>query len=180
MADSRPAWNEAGERLQALGQKLKARYEEQHGTDTAQNRQELSDAAKRVGGTVQDAFEALSSAAKDKSVQADIKEVGQSLYEALGATFGQVSEELRKTFSERKGSSVYDKIPDESTTPPATGPGSADSSLTGEPGSVTTGPAGGAGAAGPSSSGSSSSGSSSPGDSGPDSTPPKVEPWGTP
>jgi hypothetical protein len=105
MPDPRAAWNDAGERLSELGQKLKSHYAQQHGTDSAQATEELADAARRLGGAVQDAFEALGVAAKDKEVQADVKQVGQSLYDALGATFGQVSEELRRSFSAGQGSS---------------------------------------------------------------------------
>ena len=111
MADARSAWNDAGERLGELGKKLKSHYEEQHGTEGAQTKEDLADAAKRVGSAVQDAFEALGAAAKDKSVKADVKQVGQSVYEALGATFGQVSEEVRRAFAERKGDTVYDHVP---------------------------------------------------------------------
>jgi hypothetical protein len=103
MADARSAWNDAGERLTELGQKLKSHYEQQHGTDGEQGRDELAAAAKRLGGAVQDAFEAIGKAAKDHAVQADVKQVGQSVYEALGATFGQVSEELKRSLTQSKG-----------------------------------------------------------------------------
>src|SRR5664280_2339883 len=103
MADARSAWNDAGQRLTELGQKLKTHYEQQHGTEGPQTREELAEAAKRVGGAVQDAFEAIGAAAKDKSVQAEVKQVGQSLYDALGVTFGQVSEDLRRSLSLSKG-----------------------------------------------------------------------------
>jgi hypothetical protein len=103
MADARGAWNETGDKLTELGRKLKVHYETQHGTDGQQSRQELAEAARRVGTALQDAFEAIGTAARDKAVQADVKQVGQSLVDALGATLGQASEELRKALSERKG-----------------------------------------------------------------------------
>jgi hypothetical protein len=119
MADARSAWNDAGERLGELGQKLKSHYAEQHTETTGPSKEELAAAAKRVGSAVQDAFEALGTAAKDKSVQADVKQVGQSVFEALGATFGQISEEVRRAFAERKGEAVYDRVPDAAPEPPA-------------------------------------------------------------
>jgi len=122
MADARSAWNDAGERLGELGQKLKSHYAEQHTETSGPSKEELAAAAKRVGGAVQDAFEALGSAAKDKSVQADVKQVGQSVYEALGATFGQISEEVRRAFAERKGEAVYDRVPEATTPEPAAPP----------------------------------------------------------
>jgi len=103
MADARGSWNETGEKLTELGRKLKIHYEQQHGHDGQESRQELVDAARRAGAAVQDAFEALGAAARDSSVQADVRQVGQSLVEALGATLGQASEEVRRALSERKG-----------------------------------------------------------------------------
>lgn len=103
MADVRAAWNETGDKLTDLGRKLKVHYEEQHGGESQQTREELADAARRLAAAVQDAFEAIGTAARDKSVQDDVKQVGQSLAEALGATLGQAAEELKRAFSERKG-----------------------------------------------------------------------------
>lgn len=101
--DARGAWNETGEKLTDLGRKLKLHYAEHRGEDTQQARQELADAARRVGSALQDAFEALGAAARDKEVQSDVKNVGHSLLDALGATLGQASDDVRRAFSERKG-----------------------------------------------------------------------------
>ena len=154
MADARSAWNDAGERLTELGQKLKTHYEQQHGSDGPQTREELAEAAKRLGGAVQDAFEAIGTAAKDRSVQAEVKQVGQSVYDALSATFGQVSEELRRSFTATKGEAaaaaaarqhtVEEGLAPTSQVPPAEGTSSPTSPFD-DPES-----------------------------------PPKVEPWGTP
>lgn len=103
MAEVRAAWNETGDKLTELGRKLKVHYDAQHGGEHEQTRQELVDAARRLGSAVQDAFEAIGTAARDKAVQDDVKQVGQSLAEALGATLGQAAEEVRRAFSERKG-----------------------------------------------------------------------------
>ena len=111
MADVRGAWNDTGDKLTELGRKLKVHYEEQHGAEAQLSRQELTDAARRVGGALQDAFEAIGSAARDDSVKADVKQVGQSLVEALGATLGQASDELRRAFSERKGTAATPGTP---------------------------------------------------------------------
>lgn len=103
MADVRAAWNETGDKLSDLGRKLKVHYETQHGSEGQQAREELTDAARRLGSAVQDAFDAIGTAARDKAVQDDVKQVGQSLAEALGATLGQAADELRRALSERKG-----------------------------------------------------------------------------
>jgi hypothetical protein len=156
MADARAAWNETGDKLTDLGRKLKVHYESQHGSDGQQTREELTDAARRLGSAVQDAFEVIGVAARDKAVQDDVKQVGQSLAEALGATLGQATEELRRAFSERKGPASGRKGPAtrDETTPPGSTKDDAEP-LVGEP--------------------------SEPGAAGPgDEQPPKVEPWGTP
>jgi hypothetical protein len=103
MADAREAWNTTGEKLTELGRKLKVHYDTQRGEDAQASRQEIADAARKVGGALQDAFEAIGAAARDSSVQADVKQVGQSLVEALGATLGQASDEVKRALSERKG-----------------------------------------------------------------------------
>lgn len=153
MADAKSAWNDAGERLTELGQKLKTHYEQQHGTEGQQTKEEIADAAKRLGGAVQDAFEAIGKAAKDKSVQADVKQVGQSVYDALGATFGQVSEEIKRSFAQTKGEAAAAEAARHRT---VTEGSTADGSVAG----------GSTGAASDA--------------AGPDDAPPKVEPWGTP
>jgi hypothetical protein len=160
MADVRAAWNDAGEKLSGLGQKLKLHYDQQHGQDSQATREEVADAAKRLGAAVQDAFEAIGAAAKDKAVQADVKQVGQSLLDALGATFGQVSGDLRRTLSERKGASTtFEGSPEASSGPAPTTEAEAVTEPAAEPG---VGEAAG------------------PGPDGDGSQPPKVEPWGTP
>lgn len=158
MADVRSAWNETGDQLSELGRKLKVHYDSQHG-ESEQTRAELTDAAHKLGAAVQDAFEAIGAAAKDRAVQDDVKHVGQSLAEALGATLGQAADELRRAFSERKGSAPA------ATSATSAEPGTTEAEagvsepLAAEPPAPesSTGPAGDDGEA-----------------------PPKVEPWGTP
>jgi hypothetical protein len=160
MADARGAWNETGEKLTELGRKLKLHYEEQHG-EGQPTRQELADAARKVGSAVQDAFEAFGAAARDKTVQSDARAVGHSLAEALGATLGTASEELRRALSERKGDIRHSTPASSPPSPPApsTSPtaSSAGDPMATEPPTPDAGP------------------------DGPDGQqPPKVEPWGTP
>jgi hypothetical protein len=176
MADAKSAWNDAGERLTELGQKLKTHYEQQHGTEGEQSKEELANAAKRLGGAVQDAFEAIGNAAKDKSVQAEVKQVGQSVYDALGATFGQVSEELKRSFAQTKGeaaaASRHHTVTEGSVTEGSVPEGSKTEGSVTE-GSVTEGSV-------TEGSVSEASTGEAPGSATPDDGPPKVEPWGTP
>lgn len=169
MADVRGAWNETGEKLTDLGRKLKVHYDTQHG-ENQQTRDELADAARRLGAAVQDAFEAIGAAARDKTVQDDVKKVGHSLVEALGATVGTAADELRRAFSERKGSAV--------STPTAPSAGPADAGApAGEP-LTTEPPAAPSPEASAGASPGQTSGGTADGEGG--EQPPKVEPWGTP
>ncbi|HET9656732.1 MAG TPA: hypothetical protein VFP72_15375 [Kineosporiaceae bacterium] len=165
MTDARSAWHETGERFSSLGAKLKQHYEQQRGTDAEQSKAEVRDALKRLSGALEDAFEAIGSAARDDAVKSDVKQVGQSLVGALGVTFNEVSAEVQRAFNRgEKG--------EKAAGAPA-GPGSPapqepqDVSPPADPGEA------GSGATGPAAQG--------PGDQ-PTSAdqPPKVEPWGTP
>jgi hypothetical protein len=98
MTEARSAWNETGEQLTALSAKLKAHYEEHRGPDGEQARAQTEEAIKRLGTAVQDAFEAVGTAARDETVRQDVKQVGRSLVGALDLTFKEVSTELRKAF----------------------------------------------------------------------------------
>jgi len=123
MADSRSAWNDAGERLNALGLKLKLHYEQQRGEEGEQARSEVEGAVKRLADAVQDTFEAMGAAAKDEAVREDVKQVGQSLTDALNATFAEVSGQVRKAFSRPTGASTAEGTPaDEARTPGALPP----------------------------------------------------------
>ena len=103
-AEIKAAWNEAGERLSGLGAKLKQHYAEQQGAEPEQAGTEVKEAVKRLGTAVQDAFEAIGHAAQDDAVKRDVKDVGQSVASALGATFTVIGDEVRRAFETTKGS----------------------------------------------------------------------------
>lgn len=103
MTEARSAWDDAGERLGALGQRLRSHYEQQRGGDAERSRADVEDAVRRLSEAVQDAFEALGSAAKDPAVKDDARRVGESLTDALRTTITEVSGELRTAFGTRGG-----------------------------------------------------------------------------
>ena len=158
MADVKGAWNDAGEQLSGLGKTLKAHYDQQRGEDREQVRAEVRDALKRLAEAVQDAFEAMGAAAKDQAVKDNVRHVGQSVTAALGATFQEISEELRKR-ARRPG----DEPPGgEGAEPPS---GQSGGQEGGQEGGQAGGQAGGSGESGTSQK---------------DDDSPGVEPWGTP
>jgi hypothetical protein len=109
MDETRSAWRDASDQLSGLGQRLKAHYREQHGEEHS-----ASEAVKHLAEAVQDAFDAMGTAAKDPEVKAEVKQVGQSLSRALGTTFADVSDELRKAF--RSGAETSGDAEDETET----------------------------------------------------------------
>jgi len=165
MTDAKSAWREASDRFGSLGSKLKVHYEQQRGQESEEAKAEVKDALHRLSGALEDAFEAIGKAARDDAVKTDVKQVGQSLATALGATFSEVSGELQRAFSGHGGAGPSSTAtgteptttePTTSTEPTTTVPSAA------EPGAAEPGAADATG-----------------GDEG-GSQPPKVEPWGTP
>jgi len=133
MADVKAAWNDAGDKLSGLGSKLKAHYEQQHGTDSEQAQAEVRDAVKRLTEAVHDAFDAIGAAAKDQAVKDDVKQVGQAFTTAMGATFTEISEDLQKAYAKVKASRASGGAQTgEQTSPPAAEPPKIEASGDGE------------------------------------------------
>src|SRR5262245_56679870 len=133
MADVKAAWNDAGDKLSGLGSKLKAHYEQQHGTDSEQAQAEVRDAVKRLTEAVHDAFDAIGAAAKDQAVKDDVKQVGQAFGTAVGATFTEISEDLQKAYAKVKASRASGGAQtDGQTSPPAAEPPKIEASGDGE------------------------------------------------
>jgi hypothetical protein len=99
MTDTRSAWHETSERFGNLGARLKAHYEQQRGQEADQSRAEVRDALHRLTVALEDTFETIGTAARDDDIKNDVKQVGQSLATALGATFSEVSAEVQRAFA---------------------------------------------------------------------------------
>ncbi|MFN0091438.1 MAG: hypothetical protein ACKVWR_14405 [Acidimicrobiales bacterium] len=100
MTDAKSHWNEVGDKFSGLGLKLKLHYEEARSEEG--DREQVQAAVRRLGDAVEGVFEAMGKAAKDPAVKDDVKQVGQSLANALSYTFSEVSDELRRAFSRTK------------------------------------------------------------------------------
>jgi hypothetical protein len=152
MSDVRSAWKDTGERFAALGASLKAHYGGEHDTDAESTRRDLGEAARRFAGAIQDAVDALGTAAQDPAVKEDVRRLGTSMADALSATFAEVSDDLRRMADETPGEGA--------------GPERARSATAGPGPSATTKSEPGAEATAASAEG--------------DEAPPRLEPWGTP
>lgn len=157
MTDAKSAWHEASERFGSLGTKLKLHYEQQRGQEADQAKAEVRDAMRKLTSALEDAFEAIGTAARDDAVKTDVKQVGQSLATALGATFSQVSAEVQRQFATRTGRPATSQ-PEAKGQPEAKAPDGTGTATVDEP------PAG----------------ADEPKSTDGDGRPPRVEPWGTP
>jgi hypothetical protein len=82
MADVRGSWNEVGERLAALGLKLKLHVEEER----AERDGDVDDACTRVRSQIDEVLDALGDAARDPAVRVDVKDVIDRMGDALTVT----------------------------------------------------------------------------------------------
>lgn len=82
MTDVRGSWNEVGERIAALGLKLKLHVEE----ELSERDGEVDDACKHVRSQVDEVLDALGDAARDPAVRGDVREVVDRFGAALTAT----------------------------------------------------------------------------------------------
>lgn len=87
-------WSELGNQLNALALKVKLHFEQTGST-------EGRDALKKLGDSVNEAFEAAGNAVQDSAVRSDVREAGRIFADALSATFTQVSKEFKDLVDRR-------------------------------------------------------------------------------
>ena len=94
MAEAQDAWKEVASKAESLGLKLKLHLEQEQ--DEASDR-EVGDTKAMVdelGQKLTDAFDSLGNAAKDPAVHSDVKDIGNTLRDALLSTFSAVGAEV--------------------------------------------------------------------------------------
>ena len=94
MTDTKQAWDEVVDRFERLGLRLKLHLE-QAGTG-----EEEEKALQRLGAAIDQAFDALSNAARDTVVQRDVTELGRTLGDALGSSLANISEHRQRCFAD--------------------------------------------------------------------------------
>ncbi|MGI9611390.1 MAG: hypothetical protein ACR2QO_00660 [Acidimicrobiales bacterium] len=95
MAEMQDSWKEVSSKAEALGLKLKVHLEQEaegddESTEEGSTRATLED----FGRKLQDAFDSLGVAAKDPAVQADFKDMGALVKDAIADTFSSVSTDV--------------------------------------------------------------------------------------
>jgi hypothetical protein len=91
MEDVRSAWNEVGDRLVALGLKLKLHAEEELSVPEGA----VDDECARVRKAIEGVVDAFVDAAKDPAVKGDVKATATALSDALDATATAVRQRVR-------------------------------------------------------------------------------------
>jgi hypothetical protein len=94
MTTPRAAWEELGDKLEALALKLRLHYEQSRDS-------EVTEAADRLREGVRDAFEAAGHAMRDEAVRDDVREVGRLLAEAVASALDKVGADLRDAASRK-------------------------------------------------------------------------------
>jgi hypothetical protein len=94
---AKDAWKEVGDRLSALGLKLKLHTEEER----ADRDEDGADAMARVKAALEDVMEALGDASRDPAVRADVRSVVDALGDAANATADEVRQALLRERGER-------------------------------------------------------------------------------
>ncbi|MCP5027327.1 MAG: hypothetical protein GY929_13685 [Actinomycetia bacterium] len=103
MTDTRQAWQEVGERFEALGLKLKLHFEEERSDrddddDDGDGDAGVREALDKAAAALDDVFDALGEAAEDVAVKADLKDLANSFGSALETTFDDLGTRLRGYF----------------------------------------------------------------------------------
>lgn len=123
MSQSDETWNEVGEGFKKLGSMFKQHYESQAGKEDSEavSDEEVKDAIRTIGENLKTAFATVGDAAKDPEVQSEAKQTAKSFFDALGATFADLGDEISKWREKGKSEeqpSTAEEPPAETTEPP--------------------------------------------------------------
>ena len=92
MADAKQAWSEVGERLSALGLKLKFHTEEELSKDDDTSAATSVDKLKR---SISELFDAMGDATRDPAVREDAKSVANAFASAIDATIESAKQSFK-------------------------------------------------------------------------------------
>lgn len=104
--DAKQAWNDVGENVTSLGKRLSERYRALGPSGEAATREThrtMEDAAKEVGDQLSRALDTLGTTIRDDEAKADLKQALTSVGEALGATFDEAGQAIRRSMRPKDG-----------------------------------------------------------------------------
>jgi predicted HAD superfamily phosphohydrolase len=119
MSQSEEAWNDVGEQFRKLGSMFKHHYEAQEhdeGTEVV-SEGEVRDAVRTLGESIRTAYVTVGDAIKDPEVQEEARQTAGSLFDALGATFSELGDDISKW--RERGESLDPPSPTEAAPPDA-------------------------------------------------------------
>ena len=124
MSQSDETWNEVGEGFKKLGSMFKQHYESQEEAEGSEaiSDDEVKDAVRTIGESLKTAFATVGDTVKDPEVQDEAKQTAKSFFDALGATFAELGNEISKWRDKDKTEEPTpstEAAPEEPTEPPA-------------------------------------------------------------
>lgn len=103
MGETDQAWQEVGEKFTALGRRFKQHYEDRgegaeptEGEVTAGAPTDVKKAMDNVGDSLERVFGSIGDSLQDDAVKEQARSAFSSLVDALGATFSEIGQEVRK------------------------------------------------------------------------------------
>jgi hypothetical protein len=94
-------WTEATARWSDINEGLRRRYRDLVGED-GPDEEAVRDAIRTLGEAAQSVIASIGTAMKDPEVRAQVKDAAASLVSALGTTFDELGDELRRSFAEEQ------------------------------------------------------------------------------
>ena len=116
MNQSDETWNEVGEGFKKLGSMFKQDYQAQDQEGDSISDEEVKDAVRTIGEGLKTAFATVGDAVKDPEVKDEAKQTAKSFFDAIGATFSELGDEISKW--REKNSTDDSPEPDDTTVEP--------------------------------------------------------------
>jgi hypothetical protein len=122
MSQSDETWNEVGEGFKKLGSLFRDHYRAQtgEGEEPTVSDEEVKEAISTLGDSIKTAFATVGDAFRDPEVQEEAKDTARSFFDALGATFADIGDEISKLRDKpEEPPTRSEAAPAEPTDPPA-------------------------------------------------------------
>lgn len=115
MGQSDETWNEVGDGFKKLGSLFKSHYESQDSDEDTEavSDEEVKDALRTIGDGLKTAFATIGDAVKDPEVQDEAKQTAKSFFDAIGATFAELGDEISAWREKNKEDEA--SVPEEAT-----------------------------------------------------------------
>jgi hypothetical protein len=99
MSQPDEAWNDVGEQFKRLGSTLKRRYQTSDGRGNsdgleAPSEDEVKDALRTLSESIKHAFVTVGDAMNDAEIREETRQTAGSFFDALGATFAKLGEDI--------------------------------------------------------------------------------------